>query len=328
MSKAKGVWLQPTELGEVAEATIIKEGLRCQATAPISKASVKAYQSAGEQHRKRSVLTVTFGIFCCLLTGLIVLRVFGAASILPVLVESVDASQALPVMAKSDSLRPELSENLKIRQWVFSYPGSFDFKAENRNYLPSLAQYLPPPAIDAGQEPDFLLDSSIAADALAKAVTKTEEEHVLEGSQPEEATLIPVPADEVIAPVTAPTRALELQPVIASRSGDSADIGELTLGEETFKYTRRLSMESTAYTWTGDKTATGTWPTVGTIAVDPQVIPLGSLVYVDGYGLAIAEDTGRLIKGNIIDVYLDTTAECIKWGRKRGVSVYILEDQG
>jgi 3D (Asp-Asp-Asp) domain-containing protein len=113
--------------------------------------------------------------------------------------------------------------------------------------------------------------------------------------------------------------------VIASRSGDNADAGEIIVGGEAFAYTRRLSMESTAYTWTGNKTATGTWPTVGTVAVDPQVIPLGSRVYVDGYGFATAADTGGLINGNIIDVYLDTRDECIKWGRKRGIAVYVLE---
>ena len=58
-------------------------------------------------------------------------------------------------------------------------------------------------------------------------------------------------------------------------------------------------------------TATGTVPTynpsgISTISVDPSVIPLGSLVYVDGYGKAIAADTGGAIKGNIIDVYVNS----------------------
>ncbi|MDG6120375.1 3D domain-containing protein [Lactococcus formosensis] len=52
------------------------------------------------------------------------------------------------------------------------------------------------------------------------------------------------------------------------------------------------------------------------IAVDPSVIPLGMMVEVPGYGIAIAGDTGGAIKGNIIDVHLPTTAQAQAWGRK------------
>ncbi len=52
------------------------------------------------------------------------------------------------------------------------------------------------------------------------------------------------------------------------------------------------------------------------IAVDPSVIPLGKMVEVPGYGIAIAGDTGGAIKGKIIDVHLPTTAQAQAWGRK------------
>ena len=58
--------------------------------------------------------------------------------------------------------------------------------------------------------------------------------------------------------------------------------------------------------------------------MDPSVIPLGSRVYVVGYGYAIAEDTGGAIRGNIIDLYMDSYTDCINWGR-RNVTVYILD---
>ncbi len=51
-----------------------------------------------------------------------------------------------------------------------------------------------------------------------------------------------------------------------------------------------------------------------TIAVDPQVIPLGSRVYIDGYGVFIAEDTGSAIKSNKIDVFLDSHSRCFENG--------------
>jgi 3D (Asp-Asp-Asp) domain-containing protein len=87
---------------------------------------------------------------------------------------------------------------------------------------------------------------------------------------------------------------------------------------------RIMTMEATAYTWTGQRTASGTWPAVGTVAVDPKVIPLGSRLYVEGYGEAVAEDTGGLVKGNIIDIYLPTEAECWQWGRRQ-VEVRVME---
>ena len=69
-----------------------------------------------------------------------------------------------------------------------------------------------------------------------------------------------------------------------------------------------IVMEATAYSG-HTTTATGIKPEetlveLSTIAVDPRVIPLGSLVYVEGYGYASASDTGGAIKGNIIDVIL------------------------
>ncbi|MBC1285690.1 LysM peptidoglycan-binding and 3D domain-containing protein [Listeria booriae] len=59
------------------------------------------------------------------------------------------------------------------------------------------------------------------------------------------------------------------------------------------------------------------------IAVDPSVIPLGSKVYVEGYGEAIAADTGGAIKGNKIDVHMNTVQACYNWGVKT-VKVQIL----
>ena len=71
-------------------------------------------------------------------------------------------------------------------------------------------------------------------------------------------------------------------------------------------------------------TAIGMHATRGVIAVDPRVIPLGSRVYIDGYGPAIAADVGGAIKGNRIDVCFPTRAEALRWGRKT-VDIVILQ---
>ncbi len=50
--------------------------------------------------------------------------------------------------------------------------------------------------------------------------------------------------------------------------------------------------------------------------MDPRVIPMYSKVYVEGYGYAIALDTGGAIQGNRIDLFMNSEAECNSWGRR------------
>ena len=72
------------------------------------------------------------------------------------------------------------------------------------------------------------------------------------------------------------------------------------------------------------KTSTGKVPREGrTIAVDPTVIPYGSIVYIEGYGYYIAEDTGGAIKGNRIDIFTASYETAIKNGR-RTANVWII----
>ena len=100
----------------------------------------------------------------------------------------------------------------------------------------------------------------------------------------------------------------------------------------TNNYKEVYTMMSTAYA--GDTiTYMGTTPVrdpdgiSSTIAVDPSIIPLGSKVYIPGYGLAIASDTGGLIKGNRIDLFLNSEDECINWGVQT-VSLYLIAYPG
>ncbi|WP_044337008.1 3D domain-containing protein [Rossellomorea aquimaris] len=66
-------------------------------------------------------------------------------------------------------------------------------------------------------------------------------------------------------------------------------------------------------------------PDARVIAVDPSVIPLGSKVYVEGYGYARAEDTGGAIKGNRIDIYMEKEKDALKYG-VQDVKVKIIEE--
>lgn len=115
---------------------------------------------------------------------------------------------------------------------------------------------------------------------------------------------------------------------IASAKDSSSNGETLSRGDSNFgSYSKVVVVEATAYA--GDSsTASGDKPNrnpngYSTIAVDPRVIPWGARVYVEGYGYAIAHDTGGDIKGNRIDLFMNSEAECNSWGR-RTVKVYIL----
>ncbi len=79
--------------------------------------------------------------------------------------------------------------------------------------------------------------------------------------------------------------------------------------------TRALVVDAVAYHLPG-RTASGLPVGVGVIAVDPTVIPLGTRVFVPGYGAAVAADVGSAIKGNIIDLWMPSTAAARAWGRR------------
>ena len=98
--------------------------------------------------------------------------------------------------------------------------------------------------------------------------------------------------------------------------------------DEGMNYTAVMAMEATAYLPSdGDGagiTAMGIPATYGVVAVDPSIIPLGSRVYIPGYGMAIAADTGGAIVGYCIDLCMESYAEAMEFGR-RIVTVYVLD---
>ena len=86
------------------------------------------------------------------------------------------------------------------------------------------------------------------------------------------------------------------------------------------------TLDVKAYAYTGDGiTATGTVPKYGTIAVDPSVIPYGTRVYIEELDKVFtAEDCGGAIKGNTIDIFMTSEAQCNNWGI-RNITIQILE---
>ncbi|HAC0796414.1 TPA_asm: DUF348 domain-containing protein [Listeria monocytogenes] len=120
--------------------------------------------------------------------------------------------------------------------------------------------------------------------------------------------------------VATPVSNVSTSSATSSSSSSSSSASSTPSGGKTYK------MESTAYSG-GGTTAYGinlsANPGLKVIAVDPRIIPLGSKVWVEGYGEAIAGDTGGAIKGNIVDVYFPNESQCYSWGR-RMVTVKVL----
>ncbi len=107
---------------------------------------------------------------------------------------------------------------------------------------------------------------------------------------------------------------------------------ELDENGNPVNFKKHITVQATAYTYTGNKCATGVAPQPGYIAVNPDVIPYGTKMYIkssDGsyiYGYAVAADTGSFINSrpNNVDLFMSSKAACTAFGR-RNVEIYILE---
>ncbi|MDP2892609.1 MAG: G5 domain-containing protein [Bacillota bacterium] len=90
----------------------------------------------------------------------------------------------------------------------------------------------------------------------------------------------------------------------------------------------RVATYVTAYTHSGHTTARGNWPRPGTIAADPIQLPYGTKIWVPGYGYGVVKDTGSMRhrpQELDLDLFMNTSRECVNWGRKRNYTFYILK---
>ncbi len=97
-----------------------------------------------------------------------------------------------------------------------------------------------------------------------------------------------------------------------------------TVNGENLSFSKNINLTATAYTYTGSKTFTGRTPKKGIAAVDPDIIPLGTELYIKGYGYATADDIGSAIQGSRIDLFMETKEQALSWG-VREVEAFILE---
>lgn len=143
-------------------------------------------------------------------------------------------------------------------------------------------------------------------------------------------TVLKAPEEEIIVCGTGKN--------VTGRTADGPYIGDgvlVTADGQILRFDRTAQFKATAYTHTDEGcnmiTATGSTVRTGVVAVDPRVIPYGTRMYIvanDGsyvYGVSAAEDCGGGIKGNRLDLYFETTQECMSFG-VRNCTVYFLTD--
>lgn len=160
------------------------------------------------------------------------------------------------------------------------------------------------------------LDSLISWNGVSGHLIYPGEQLVVKGGA---AVAEKAPAKTAAAPAApAKSAAPAPTPAPASAPAEKAPAAASTQSGKT------MTVSATAYTaycaGCSGTTATGidlrSNPNQKVIAVDPSVIPLGSKVWVEGYGEAIAGDTGGAIKGNKIDVFIPSQDAALQWGRK------------
>lgn len=158
---------------------------------------------------------------------------------------------------------------------------------------------------------------------------------IFEGFETNNIVLTEQPKQETAPAAEAPTEstpAVEEQATAPAESAPAVEAVEAPAPAESAPAVEaqapnptEITVEATAYTASCEGcsgiTATGINllenPNQKVISVDPTVIPLGSKVYVEGYGEAIAGDTGGAIKGNKIDVFIPSKQDAINFGRKQ-----------
>lgn len=160
---------------------------------------------------------------------------------------------------------------------------------------------------------------SLSNDKASQKATATAEEKEQSSGATDEAAVAESTASEVDTTATKTTETVQTAETTTQQSTDSPQ------GET-------MTVTATAYTadcaGCSGITATGVNLNANSnakvIAVDPDVIPLGTKVFVEGYGYATASDVGGAIQGNKIDVHLPTKSEAYQWGVRK-VDVTIIE---
>lgn len=163
----------------------------------------------------------------------------------------------------------------------------------------------------------------VSYDVSTDEVTETETPEEVEESANEEAEVeASQPVEETVVEEQQPAEAAS-EPVEETQATEATQASESRSG-------RWMTVEATAYSRNQEVLSNFTFTGIDlrensrVIAVDPDVIPLGSTVYVPGYGEYVAGDTGGAIIGNRVDLHMESVADAFEFGR-RTLDIQIVE---
>ncbi|GIO24398.1 3D domain-containing protein [Oceanobacillus sp. J11TS1] len=210
------------------------------------------------------------------------------------------------------------------------------YTVEKGDTLSSIAQKFGVTVSDIKQWNDLSSDIIVVDDKLAIDGANVEEAAAEPAQQTAPQEEVVEPAEEPVqesAPVEEESEPAQEEVTVEQTSNNEASASEpKEQSSSDAPQGKTISVEATAYTagcnGCSGVTATGVDlnadPNAKVIAVDPNVIPLGSKVYVEGYGYATAADTGGAINGNKIDLHVPSQDEALSFGRQQ-VNVTIVE---
>lgn len=235
------------------------------------------------------------------------------------------------VIYPQDQLKVALSERYKIEKGDTLWGISQNYEGVTYQKLAEWNSIANPDLIYAGDELVIYVDgNSVPVEAPVKEEAPAEEPVTEAPAEeaPAEEPVTEAPAEEAPAeePVTEePAEEAPAEEPVTEEPAEEAPAEEPAQEEETAadpEVAQELTMTATAYTASCEGcsgiTATGINllenPDMKVISVDPDVIPLGSKVWVEGYGEAIAGDTGGAIKGNKIDIFIPDHQDAVNYG--------------
>jgi 3D (Asp-Asp-Asp) domain-containing protein len=116
-----------------------------------------------------------------------------------------------------------------------------------------------------------------------------------------------------------------------SASAVQASGGSIEVGGRSYRVVSSTKAKITAYTHTGNRTASGAWPSAGMVAVPKKALrsnlPFGTKIYIEGYGIVTVSDTGDSRMENYgglwLDIFMDSESACRQWGVANR-TVYVL----
>ena len=196
--------------------------------------------------------------------------------------------------------------------WQVDRADSFEPADETCDYTSDAQQYLI--SFELEQEDDSELAQSVAAQAAETAQAQAKNY----------SRRLEVP---VGAQVSSSTNKKALEVLQDAESSG----GSLVINGRLYHVSFSTTARTTAYTHTGNRTASGLWPEAGMAAVQKRArasnLPFGTKIYVDGYGLVTVQDTGdsgmERYGGVWLDLFMETNSECVAWGMRQR-NIYVL----